>query len=371
MEKAHKTLVHKYLYSEPGKKKVEERLSKYESIGGIYKYDDLMKWSETPPYYCHYLAWRLATWEDEKWLKYFNDLLKNAVSLKGWNNAKNEQSFAEDCGFDVFWQLLWELQVAEFFVNIGWQVEWVNSKKAAPDLKIISQSKEFYVECTVYTKSFGTISFIQELCKRINSKIKVDHIPCTPLGLGKYQKSPDKLDTLLDKIFRSVIEAKEQPESQILFSDPEVPNFRIYLRGTDPFARPLIDAASPGDPADTLQNAIKEAIRMKIKKTGELGNGLSEYHPHLVAINLLLSGDSQTAIGIYETSKQEIILSPEIVVDWNRFDCVFLAHCGIDESLSQSIGRLYVKNDHQCLVSFLDRVCAVFDDLHNQEPKAT
>ena len=363
----HKILVHEYLQEDL----VKDRLSKYKSISKIYKFDDFKKCSNKQPYYCHYLAWRLGRWKDEEWCKYFDGLLENAISLQGWNDARNKKSSIKDSSFEVFWQFLWELQVAKFFTDKGFKVEWLD--KSSPDFKITSQSGIFYVECTNYTKSFGTLGFIKELCECVSERIQVLHIPFTPLSLGK---TPEEKDILLDRIFDPIIELKKQSfipkESRVLFSDDLViRNFKIYLK--DLFAEEPLEILgarmSGGNPSDTLQNAITEAIRMKIENDG-LKNNLSNFHPHLVAINLLLSQDSETASYMQKSLGQEINLSPDIIEDWNKFDTMFLTHFGVDEILPK---LCYIKDgslEQPSLVSFQNGIQTITHEIHRQIQRA-
>ena len=81
IELSQNILVKKYLNWD----KVSDRLSRYEYIGKHYNLRDLQNGSGKSPYYCHYLAWRLGTWEDEKSFTFFNELLKHGSLLPNWD----------------------------------------------------------------------------------------------------------------------------------------------------------------------------------------------------------------------------------------------------------------------------------------------
>jgi len=69
-----KYFVHKFINWE----KVEERLSKYKYIDKYFPISTLKseKFTEKPPFYCHYLAWRLGVWHNEDSFENFNYLFR-------------------------------------------------------------------------------------------------------------------------------------------------------------------------------------------------------------------------------------------------------------------------------------------------------
>src|SRR5574337_25180 len=104
-EPAHKIFIHKFL----DWNKVQERLRRYKNIANHYDIKYLKECSDKPPYYCHYLAWRLGTWETEPLFQFLDDLLALGSSLANWESNKN---LLKSCNFDDFWGLVWQLQMA-------------------------------------------------------------------------------------------------------------------------------------------------------------------------------------------------------------------------------------------------------------------
>jgi hypothetical protein len=165
-EPSHKILIDRYL----DWNLIRERLQRYQTIGQLYSLDDLQACSSKPPFYCHYLGWRLGTWKNEGTFKFFDSLLANAYKLPGWNEAKIPQG----CEFQNFWTFLWELQVAQLFTSLTISnVEW---NKTGPDLRVCLDSSAFFIECTTHPQSFGLEEFINDLLGHVHPWIKAEHL---------------------------------------------------------------------------------------------------------------------------------------------------------------------------------------------------
>lgn len=171
--------------------KVRERLSRYPYIARFYPLESLQACSDKPPFYCHYLGWRLGTWINESHFEAFNHLLEKCSGLPGWN--KNTR-IPIGCEFSNFWSFIWELQVAYYFAfHLGLHTEWLDS---GPDFRIFTGSEHFFVECTTYQKSFGLEAFIDEVFMFVDPKIIVRHIPCIKSSLPKNNQIAEFLDEL-------------------------------------------------------------------------------------------------------------------------------------------------------------------------------
>lgn len=316
-----KQLVDRYLSWE----KVEDRLARYKHIREHFDLRMLKNCLDKPPYYCHYFALRLGTWNDENLFVFFNDLLQNARSLKGWDGKKSQ---INSSGFDEFFGLLWELQMAKCLSSLEevTEIEWL---KQGPDLKVQINGECLYVECYTYRKSFGLELFIEDLLLLINKNLRVNHVPAIKFSLP--QKPPEQ-ENMLNQIFvplldgdylKRIIEEASKSYPVILFQD-KARNFYVSLEdadaNTDNYMPELIPNAS-GDLEEYLKVAIKEAVKKK-----KCSNELKKNHPNLLAVNFLLSTDFQMA------RNRQLALNSEIPQqEFGNIDAIFLSVCGINE----------------------------------------
>lgn len=329
---AHKIFINQFIDWEL----VQSRLSRYGNIGSAFSIDFLRGCANNPPYYCHYLAWRLGTWKSESIFEHFDNLLGFGLSIDNWQEKK---SLLNSSSFDDFWGLIWELQVARFFADkknakINWTL-------AGPDLKVSENTNEFYVECYTYRKSFGVEEFVSELFHHIHPQIRVEHISCLKFNLPKNGTS--EIERFLSELFEPYLDAaflhekvkKSQEEWPVLLPLPDgTTNFFVYLEGNVEHYNSGIIVNAAGPPELYLEHSIAEAVDNKRKS-----NKLHEHRPNVLAINFLLGADFQLAFNHQVTLKQEIPipkLDPEI-------DGLMIACCGIDEFLSTGNSILIVE----------------------------
>ena len=135
--------------------RVESRLKLYPAIKRAFPVETLKHRCESKPYYCHYMAWRLGTWENESLFQRLEELLCCAEALPNWEQEKSLLSSAD---FADFWSLVWQLQVAEHLCGVGTDVRWANS---GPDLSVKIDNKRWYAECYTPRKSFGLLEFLR------------------------------------------------------------------------------------------------------------------------------------------------------------------------------------------------------------------
>jgi hypothetical protein len=76
-EPAHLTFVKKNLNWE----KVQERIRRYDHIARVFPLSELQQCSDKAPYYCHYMSWRLGTWQNEEWFEFFDKLLALCIRM--------------------------------------------------------------------------------------------------------------------------------------------------------------------------------------------------------------------------------------------------------------------------------------------------
>jgi len=298
---------------------LQRRLNKYPNITKAFPIEVLRQFEKEPPFYTHYLAWRLGTWSDESWFAFLDKLLEICSQIPGWNLERVPLG----CEFEIFWSFLWELQVAatisqiEGITHLSWQ-------KSGPDIKVEVNENILYIECTVPRKSLGIEEFIEELLKKISPKLFIHHIPCCQFTLPHKQK---ELDAFLNELFTPLLN-KEYLEAKFVEAHKKSPielpipdgaiNLFITIEDDQSLSTNyLLPWTSAGDPVEYLKDAITKVLSAK---AGE--NSLGEYHPNLLAINFLLGSDFQLSRSI--RAIPHITLSKPI-------DSILLASCGIDQ----------------------------------------
>lgn len=317
-EPAHKIFIHKFL----DWNKAQDRLRHYKHIANYYDIRYLKKCSEKPPYYCHYLAWRLGTWETESLFQFLDDLLALGSSLTNWESNKN---LLKSYNFDDFWGLVWQLQMAKFFsTKNDVRVEWLDS---GPDLKIVTKERDIFIECYTYRKSFGIEEFIGEIFRHIHPNITVRHTRYIKFSLPKNSN----LESFLNDIFvhytdteflQAKVKEAEREWPVILPVPSGIDNLYIYLDGDDP-ANYVEGTNACGDPESYVNISIREALNKK-----NLSNNLKNSHPNILAVNFLLGEDFQTA---YDRQLYLGKPVPVLLPDNHPYDAVYLSVCGIDE----------------------------------------
>jgi hypothetical protein len=205
-------------------------------------------------------------------------------------------------------------------------------------LKVNSTAGQFFVECTIYRKSFGLEEFIGELFSQINFQIKVSHIPFNIFSLPKDKNLEPFLDELYEPFLDNMFLEKKIKEAQGI-SPVSLPipkragNLHIFIENHDAENfNPYQPWAATGLPEGFLNVAMKEILDNK-----RSSNELKLYRPNLLAVNLLLGVDFQLANAVRRN-----IPTPNLGAE---FDGVFLTACGIDKIPSLD-GYIHFYNNH-------------------------
>ena len=316
-EPAQRELVHRLI----DWNQIGSRHERYPAISQTFPLKTLKMGCEKPPYYCHYMAWRLGTWTDESPFQRLEELLGCAEALANW---EHERSLISDPDFSTFWSLVWQLQVAEYLCKIGKDVCWA---KSGPDLSALVSDERWYVECYTYQKSFALLSFLEELLERIDPAIRIEYNRCLPFSLPSGKARERFLHKVLAPLLDPAYLAKHKNDAElgypvILYRDPDS-SLYVYVEGSD------VDAYIPGripnvvgDPRSYRGTALREAVRAKRKS-----NDLARHRPNLVAVNYLLSTDFQLAEGSSTTSS---LPEPD-----SNIDVATASAVGIDERLTR------------------------------------
>ena len=315
-EPSHLTFIKQYLNWE----RARERLSRYKHIAEIFPITELQNCANKAPFYCHYLSWRLGTWQNEGWFEFFDKLLAKCVALPGWDRNSHVPG---GCEFDKFWGFVWELQTAVFFADsLRLKTVW---RESGPDFQISGGTKSFFVECTTYRKSFALEEFIGELFHCIHPDIITAHTPCIQFSLPKNHEIENFLDDLfkpyLDPLFlqRKFIELKRQTPI-ILHVPSKIKNYFVYLENlnaTDHIYEMEGMLTSSGDPELFLKTAHNEIFSNKAS-----ANNLEQMRPNLLMVNFLLGRDWQLA------SSLRNIPEPNL---GETIDGVLFTACSIDQ----------------------------------------
>lgn len=317
---AHRQLVRRFVDWEL----LVRRCSEYPAIGRAFDLDTLKGGFEKPPYYCHYMAWRLGTWESEALIARLEELFLRAESLPNW---KYERSLLVSTEFADFWSLVWQLQVAEYLVTIGSEVRWA---EAGPDLSVLVGGERWFIECYTPRKSFGVLLFLTELLERIDSAVCTDYDLCMPFQLPHGSERAEFLDTvftpfLIPTYLADAKNAAKKKYPVVLYAHPSS-SLRVYVEGDD------VDAYTPGiipnrvgSPEGYLKVALREAANAKRKS-----NALDQHRPNLVAVNYLLSTDYQLATNLRRTAGRLLDLEVDPAID-----ALAVSVVGIDERLTK------------------------------------
>ena len=314
---AHQIFVKRFLDWE----RVQNRLDHYKHIKKIFPIEKMKQCGEKAPYYCHYISWRLGTWNNEELFQFFDQCLEISMGLPGWDDRPQNLG---GCEYDNFWGLFWELQSAVFFSHsLGIKTAW---NKSGPDLCVSIGQENLYVECTTYRKSFGIEEYIYEILQKIDSEIKVTHKPFMMFPLQKIEDKNNFLDELftafLGQDFLSAKLEEVKKISPILLPVPKEAKDYLYVFLEDSDAPEKNDEdesriLSTGDPECFLNTALKEIICNKVNS-----NNLINLHPNLLMVNFLLGVDWQLATYLRPLPKFNF---------GDSIDSVFLTACGIDK----------------------------------------
>lgn len=270
---------------------------------------------------------RLGAFSNEGLFQRMNQLLLTAESLDNWNH----ETAIRDGDYGNFWSLMWQLQVAEYFVHLGAKVSWLAS---GPDLRVLLNGRESFVECYVYRKAFQHICFLQDLLFAVDHRINVDYNLCLPLGLSDYE-----LDELVAPLTQpnALADFEERAAEQypVVVGRSKSGSVTVWFSGdnTDKY-QPNVVSSSLGDPEQYLRVAYGEMVKAKDGQT----NKLRDHRPNTVFVNALLSKDFQLAGSMRNLNALSQMPLPDGV------DCVVVAVLGVDETLTEE--KLVRTNRH-------------------------
>ena len=332
-------------------KRIRSRCQQYPAIGRIFPVETLKEHCEKPPYYCHFMSWRLGTWEDESLFRRLEDLLCCAEALPNW--AQEKKSLVGSADFTEYWSLIWQLQVAEHLCEVGTDVRWGKSDQSgkSPDLSVKVGDEHWYVECYTLRKSFGILKFLEELLHRFDPDIHTYYNWCLPFQLPQNSDLNRFLHEVIyeccdpEKLAK-VKAAAKQESPEILYKHPES-SLHVYVADDANALMPGIVPNETGEPKFYVEQVLRESVNNK-----KDSNALAEHRPNLLAVNCLLSNDLQLAMISPERMKSST--PPQI---GPNIDVLAVYVVGIDERLDREKLNVMVRSE-RVEHSSLDRIAS-------------
>lgn len=315
-----KHFVHKLINWE----RVNQRLARYPAIRDAFSMEVLRAAEESPPYYCHYMAWRLGTWsgESERCLGNLDDLLARAAQLPNW---KNEKSVLHDGVYATYWSLLWQLQMAAKLRAVGRNVMW-GGPDGGPDLSVEVDGQRWHVECYVIRKSYFLLQFLQEcLSKILGLSVQEDYPLFARMSLPEAARFlDDKLEPYRDASRREAARAKCVT---IVYEDHCSVEVAEEGWDTNESDDTVVGRRRSlgrwGSPEQHLTVMLKEAVLNKQDR-----NSLGDHRPNALAVNLLLT--NAEAAEYHDRDRNMIAgCAPDLPA---TLDVLAVANCGIDAS---------------------------------------
>lgn len=302
---------------------VEKRLDQFPAVARAFPLNRLRSSGESPPYYCHYMAWRLGTWTNDALFRRLNELLGAAEALPNWSA---QASLLTSADFAEFWSLVWQLQVAEHLCGLGCSLSW---RASGPDLVVEVEGEVWFVECYAYRKSYGLMLFIEDVLRQVDGSIRVGYDLCLPFSLPTNGERSGFLDSILSPFrvpgFVAGARARSAHDYPVVLCRHES-GLVVYMEGSVPDRYvPGRVPSRTGDPQRYLEVALTEALSAK-----QNANSLATHRPNLVVANYALSIDFQLALG----RADDLGLSPPAVELGRNIDALAVARVGIDERVT-------------------------------------
>ncbi len=311
---ATKEVVHKLI----NRDLLEYRFDKFINLKENITKNDLNKYDQKPPYYCHYLSWILGTWQDETLISFFDSMIGIASKIPGW---KNEKKLLTEGTFKNFYSLIWQLQIATFLKSNS-KISELKWQGGGSDFIFNIGDDKYFLECYVFFKSFITDLFLEEVFNKIDPRIKIYHqIYQKKLSIKDEDEFYNSIFSIInDSIaFNNKLNELNEKHPVILKSCEDL-NLYIYLEGKDlDKYDPSVLPSGGRCVIEYATTMINEAINNKYES-----NNLKFSRPNILAINFISSYDLQTIIS--HTSNDGFFIDTKT----NNFDNIILFNNGID-----------------------------------------
>lgn len=275
----------------------------------------------------------MATYLDDKLFARLNHLLGLPTNSEGWDAERKEWESPSDHwseGWDKFFQFLWQLQCFEYLNAGGRSVTFLKSKSvAAPDFKVTNPDGEcFYAEAYVYSKWWFAEIFLEELVRKIDSKLGIMRVHnIRNDSTNSFFSEGGRTDTLEFFAQNLTPEKLEAARANATEKSPYVicerAGIKLVLEGDGEYQPD--ESNAQGDPSCSRKVFVKEIICAKKNE-----NDLQNHRPNMLLANGL-GLDFQTTF--FNDPPENETLSDYENTDY--IDCLLIAACGINDSLKE------------------------------------
>lgn len=246
--------------------------------------------NHNPPWFCHGLAFRMATYSDntDHFFGRWETLLTLAQQANGWEGEYERWSNPADHWaekWDKFEQFIWLLQCYEYFSERGLKVSFPVSK-GGPDLLIKRHGRvALNAECYFYSKWWIQEEYFAQLLGKIDKNLWIKRTHNVKIEPSKNPFSSGvPFDTALSQLAEVLTPVRlaelrtaaleTYPQTVCDFGD-----IRILLDGEGDY-QPSLN--SHGDATDSLPVYVKEIINAK-----KDSNNLNGSRPNIIMTNAL------------------------------------------------------------------------------------
>ncbi len=285
--------------------------------------------NDEPPWYCHGLAFRMATFSNgsEEIFTLLNKLIASAEGCCGWNLELKKWTGENDHWakkWDKYFHFLWLLQCVEYFKDCGYKVTFPgNNGNAAPDLKIHRDKGDpVFVECTVYSKWWLNECFLEDILFAIDNRLSIHRTSniardasSNPFFERNLPETLKKIARVMTPEFLEKARMKADKVSPQILYECNDHDFKVLIEGDGEY-QPDPDNAH-GNARCSMPVYLNEIIKSK-----EGQNDLSKSRPNILMVNGL-GLDFHFGISCGEQIVDKL--------ESDEIDEVWISECGIND----------------------------------------
>jgi hypothetical protein len=303
---------------------IEQRLKKYPEIA--CHFSEHIEKCCAEKRYCHQMAWRLGTWTSEHIFGRLDKLLGLAKAMPGWSG---ERGLLANPQYSNFWSLIWQLQVAEWLVSLGFLPKWNNP---GPDLTVEVDGQRVWLECYSTVGLYEPVEFLREILPAIHPELEVAYAPSGKSAAVDGALLESCVVTVESEFPAAVEKARTGKWPILLYASPDDGAISVRLYGDDiNHYDPSLDCGHTLDFEGHFRRGLHQAFRGKIGKYA-----LANNRPNVVMVNLVANELFQLSVDpVRHLSESPRVLIPSNVVTGSPdLDGVIWSITGIDEKLT-------------------------------------